>query len=126
MHIPLLKKYFSMEPLGHAFMAYRTVNPYALGKARQSSADLASVSSEYAYSGVPDAVSIHDWASSGVRKLEDVGGSACRAEIVDMCCVLMGANASMVDAMANTMAKLGGDNFMVAELLLFFVARLVC
>lgn len=46
MQIPLLTKYLRMVPLGEAFMAYRTVNPYALGKARQSSADLASVSRE--------------------------------------------------------------------------------
>ncbi len=46
MHIPRLRKYLRMLPLGQAFMAYRTVSPYALGNARQSSADFASAARE--------------------------------------------------------------------------------
>ena len=99
-------------------MAYRTVSPYAFGKARQSSADLASVSSEYAYSGVPEAVSIHDCASSGVRKLDDVGGSACRVVAVVVCSGWMidGAKAStVVDDMASNVARLEVDSFMLSR-----------
>ena len=93
-------------------MAYRTVNPYAFGKAKQSSADLASVSSEYAYNGVPEAVSIHDCANSGVRKLEDVGGVACKEDVVIDFDILLVVKA-FVDDIAKQMARVDDDNFMI-------------
>ena len=96
-------------------MAYRTVKPYALGKARHASADLASTSREYAYRGVPEATSMHDCASSGVRKLDEVAGVA-RRRVVELGGVLLnlvGANALAEDAIAIKMAKLAGDAFMV-------------
>lgn len=92
-------------------MAYRTVNPYAFGKAKQSSADLASVSSEYAYSGVPEAVSIHDCANSGVKKLEDVGGVACKEDVFDICGLLVVK--AFVDDIAKQTARVDADNFMI-------------
>jgi len=93
-------------------MAYRTVKPYALGKARHASADLASASREYAYRGVPEATSMHDCASSGVRKLDEVAGVARR--IVELGVLnLVGANALAEDAIAIKMAKLARDAFIV-------------
>lgn len=38
MCIPFLLNNFNMVPLGQAFIAYRTVSPYALGNARHASA----------------------------------------------------------------------------------------
>jgi len=75
MWIPLELKYLRMAALGHAFMAYRTVSPYALGKARQSSAAFWSRSREYAKAGLP-ARSIQAFAISGVKKTEVSGGAS--------------------------------------------------
>jgi len=94
-------------------MAYRTVKPYALGNARHASADLARVSREYAYRGVPEATSMHDCASSGVRKLEEVAGVARRRVELGVLKFLAGANALAEDAIAIKMAKLARDAFMV-------------
>ena len=97
-------------------MAYRTVKPYALGKARHASADLASTSREYAYRGVPEATSMHDCASSGVRKLDEVAGVARRrVELGGVLLNLVGANALAEDAIAIKMAKLAGDAFIVVD-----------
>ena len=95
-------------------MAYRTVKPYALGNARHASADLASEPREYAYKGVPPATSMHDCASSGVRKLEEVAGVARRREeLGGVLNLVVGANALAEDAIAIKMAKLARDAFMV-------------
>lgn len=93
-------------------MAYRTVKPYALGNARHASADLASESREYAYKGVPPATSMHDCASSGVRKLDEVAGVARRRVELGVL-NLVGANALAEDAIAIKMAKLARDAFML-------------
>jgi hypothetical protein len=63
-------------------MAYRTVRPYALGKAKHASADRSSCSTLYAYSGVPPAASMHDLAASGVRNTDDAGLVAERTVVV--------------------------------------------
>lgn len=93
-------------------MAYRTVKPYALGKARHASADLASTSREYAYRGVPEATSMHDCASSGVRKLDEVAGVARRRVVLGVL-NFVGANALAEDAIAIKMAKLAGDALII-------------
>ena len=106
-------------------MAYRTVNPYAFGNAKQSSADLASVSSEYAYSGVPEAVSIHDCANSGVRKLEDVGGVTYKEDVVidfDISALLVVK--AFVDDIAKQMARVDDDNFMIYNIVAILILLL--
>ncbi len=65
---------------------------------------------------MPSAVSIQDWANSGVRKLDDDGGaSALRAvrDEVEVWCGLMGANALLFVAKAMRMARLADDAFMI-------------
>jgi hypothetical protein len=97
-------------------MAYRTVKPYALGNARHASADLERASREYAYRGVPEATSMHDCASSGVRKLEEVAGVARRRVELGVLNFLVGAKALAEDAIAIKMAKLARDALMVQML----------
>jgi hypothetical protein len=82
MCMPLEERNLRMLELGHAFMAYRTVRPYALGKAKQASADRSNCSRLYAYSGVPPAASMHDLAASGVRNTDDAGLVAERTVVV--------------------------------------------
>jgi len=101
-------------------MAYRTVKPYALGNARHASADLASESREYAYKGVPPATSMHDCASSGVRKLDEVAGVARRRVELGVL-NLVGANALAEDAIAIKMAKLARDAFILERLIEMYV-----
>ena len=48
MWMPLEEKNLRIAELGQAFIAYRTVNPYALGKAKHASAASWSFSKEYA------------------------------------------------------------------------------
>lgn len=66
---------------------------------------------------MPDATSMQDWASSGVKKLDAAGGDSARREVAvmtdDEVCGLMGANASIVEARAIKMARVVGFIFMV-------------
>jgi len=55
---------------------------------------------------------MQDWASSGVRKLEEAGGASAR-RAVDADLLTVGANASMDDARARRMARLEDEAFMV-------------
>jgi hypothetical protein len=129
MCMPLEEKNLRMLELGHAFMAYRTVRPYALGKAKQASADRSSCSRLYAYSGVPPAASMHDLAVSGVRNTEDAGLVAERTVVVVLGELLMlppplrrgsgdvvvvaGRNADD-DAMTEAVSKAQQEIFMLA------------
>lgn len=61
---------------------------------------------------------MQDWASSGVRKLEELGGASARRAVIDDAeLVTVGANASMEDAHASRMARLVDEAFMVFEML---------
>jgi len=65
---------------------------------------------------VPPAVSMQDWASSGVRKFEDDGGASARRAVVEEDEEVWGRideKASVVDAIAIKIARLVDDAFMV-------------
>lgn len=80
MWIPREWKYFRIAALGHAFIAYRTVNPYALGNARHLLAASCNFSNEYAYTGLP-ARSMHALADSAVKNADVVGGASVRSTV---------------------------------------------
>ncbi len=59
---------------------------------------------------------MQDWASSGVRKLEEAlgaAGASARRRDEDACGFIVGANASMDEAKAARMKRLYGDALMV-------------
>ena len=63
---------------------------------------------------MPEAASIQDWASSGVRKLDELGGASARRDVEEKALWgWMGANAFAVDARAMKMARLDEDVHMM-------------
>jgi len=80
---------------------------------------------------VPDAASMQDRASSGVRKFDEAGGASAQSAVAEDVVAprlwgWTGAKASMVDATANRKARLEADDLMMFCDFLFCAITSIC